>query len=273
MSQGGSSERLFFLRRRIAALEAQGGARLSASPPAAQDGPLGALRAALAAGGLAEVVPTRPRDCAAAAGFAFAFASPAARRGLVWIVEDMAAREIGLPYGRGLAAAGLDPRRLALVRTRRGRETLWAMEEALKAGAGAVLAESWIAPAAYDLTASRRLLLAARRGGGLGLLLPLRAAGEAARLASAADARFEAGALPHPAPPARNTLALPTPGPLAWRLRLVKARARLLAGRDSFGWRDLLFDPETCVFADAFPQRVPAPSADRPDLAPRRESA
>ncbi len=151
---------------------------------------------------LCEIIPAHPRAAAAAAGFicALALRAAAARpgAGVVWIAEDMAAREIGLPYGKGLEARDFDPARLVFVKTRSPRETLWAMEEALKSRAVAIVAESWIAPRAYDLTTSRRLLLTARRGGGLGLLLLPRASGEAARLTTAAPLRFEVAASPPP---------------------------------------------------------------------------
>lgn len=289
MSRSGVSERILFLRRRVAAIEANG-----ASPPAQRPGPgpggeedardpLERLLNDAGGGGLTEIVPSRPRDASAAAAFACALAlrAASARPGapLVWIVEDMAAREIGLPYGRGLMAAGLDPARLVLVRVRRPRETLWAMEEALKTSAAAVVAESWMAPRLYDLVASRRLSLAARRGAGAGLLLPLRAAGEAGRLASAASRRFEIAA---PSDPrgrealaafgvlVPNTVLAPTA--FAWRLRVAKARAGPFGAFafDPLLWRDLAFDPQTAVFRHAFPRRLPAPPFDRPAVAPAR---
>lgn len=202
----------------------------------------------LAGDGFAEIVPSRARDGAGAAGFAFALAlravaaRPAGR--LVWISEDMAAREIGLPYGKGLEAAGLDPRRIILARTRNGAETLWATEEALRSPAAVVVAETWTTPHAYGLAVSRRLLLAQRRGGGLGLLLLLRAAGATGRLASAAPLRFEVRSAP-PERAAPENIPPSTPGALAWRLRLAKARSGL-AGRflgeiDPQLWRDVAF--------------------------------
>ena len=224
----------------------------------------------LVAGDLGELVPARPRDAGAAAGFACVLALSAAasrRRGVVWIVEDMAAREIGLPYGVGLKALGLDPARLVLVRTRSGPETLAAMEEALRSRAAATLAESWVAPAAYGLKASRRLLLAQRRGGGLGLLLLLRAGGAAQRLTSAAPVRLEI-ASPPPAPAERP----PPPAPPLWRLRVAKARAGLGGGAagafDPLLWRDVAFNPDKAEL-HAFRERVPALSPDRPALARR----
>ena len=80
-------------------------------------------------------------DAAAAAGFALALAGRCAGPDpLVWIVEDHAASETGLPYRPGLAAHGIDADRLVLVRTADGQATLWALEEALRLGAPAVLA-------------------------------------------------------------------------------------------------------------------------------------
>jgi protein ImuA len=227
---------------------------------------------------LCEIIPAHPRAAAAAAGFicALALRAAAARpgAGVVWIAEDMAAREIGLPYGKGLEARDFDPARLVFVKTRSPRETLWAMEEALKSRAVAIVAESWIAPRAYDLTTSRRLLLTARRGGGLGLLLLPRASGEAARLTTAAPLRFEVAAAP---PPAALGPAAPLPGPMGWRLRIVRARAGLLGPGEIdplawrvLTWRDIVFGSDKAVFQHAFPERLPAFAVDRPDFAGAR---
>ncbi|BBU60327.1 hypothetical protein MSC49_02620 [Methylosinus sp. C49] len=274
MSRSGSSERIVFLRRRIAALEA-GGAPAPAAVP--RDEGLSRLLDP-GRGGLREALPARPTDAAAAAGFAFALALSRLRLrpqgGIVWIAEDMAARELGLPYGRGLQAAGLPPELLVLARTRRPRETLWAMEEALKSGAAVVIAESWADAGAYDLTASRRLALAARRGDCAGLLLLPRAAGAAQRFASAAEARFEIAA---GAPPPRAEGApRPLPGPPIFRLRVVKARG-LVGAFDAQAWRDIVFDHQEAEFHGApfhaLPRRASAAPVDRPALAQKRAFA
>lgn len=273
MTPGKARERIAFLRGRIAALEARE-AQTRRAPPVSARGFFEALPGNLPPGGLNEIVPARPRDAAAAAGFAAALAlrAAAARSGgacVVWIAEDMAAREIGLPYAKGLEALGLDPARLIVVRTRAPRETLWTMEEALKSRAAAVIAESWIAPGAYGLSASRRLALTARRGGALGLLLLLRAFGQGAGLASAAQLRFEVAAAP--APRALPGCGPPLPGPLGWRLRLVKARMGFACGPlDALEPREIFFDPGEGSFRHAFPERLPAEPLDRPDLAPAR---
>ena len=67
----------------------------------------------------------------------------------------------------------------------------WAMEEALKCGApAAVVGEIWNLKG-YSLAASRRLLLAARKGRTPALLILASAYGQAERLSSAAETRFE----------------------------------------------------------------------------------
>src|SRR5437764_25128 len=82
-------------------------------------------------------------------------------------------------YGSGLAAHGLDPRRLVLVQAPRDAEILWAMEEGLRApGIAAVVGEI----GALAAVASRRLQLAAERSGVTALLLRRwRDGGQAAR--------------------------------------------------------------------------------------------
>jgi len=274
MSQGGLSERIGFLRARIAAIEARDGAARPRARPAGSDF-LDALFAGR--GGLAEIFPARPPDVPAAAAFALAMAlrARAARGGgaIVFIVEDFGAREFGLPYGRGLAAAGLDLSRFVLLRARRPQETLWTMEEALKSPAcAAVVAESAVGPRLYDLASSRRLLLAARRGGGLGLLAPQGT--EAARFSSAAELRVEvAAARPHAGEPAQQTPRSARPplapfAPFRWRLRVLKARAGAFGQIDPSQGRDIVFDPEKAAFRHAFPERLPAEAADRPAAAP-----
>ena len=82
-------------------------------------------------------------------------------------------------YGPGLAAHGLDPGRVVLVRASRDAEILWAMEEGLRApGIVAVVGEI----GSFPMVASRRLQLAAERSGITAFLLRRwRDGGQAAR--------------------------------------------------------------------------------------------
>ncbi len=71
---------------------------------------------------------------------------------LAWIAPPY------LPYAPALQAAGIDPARLLFIKTRSARETLWAIEQALRSNAcGAVLA--W--PGKITYPELRRLQLAA----------------------------------------------------------------------------------------------------------------
>jgi protein ImuA len=149
------------------------------------------LQGGLARGALHELAPADPaHQFGAVAGFALALASLAAAGGrdALWIQTDFAAMEAGMPYGPGLDLFGLPLRHLLILRVSRPLDLLWAFEEALKSrGVAAVLAELPESGAAADLTATRRLTLAARAGGGLGLLLRHRPC----PLASAAMTRWQ----------------------------------------------------------------------------------
>ena len=186
--------------------------------------PLDALLAGgLRRGALHEVVAHHKRDDAAAAGFALTVAGRCAGSSpLVWIVEDCAASETGSPYRPGLAAHGIDPDRLILVRTKDARSTLWAVEEALKLRAPAVLAELW-GTKHYGLASSRRLLLAGQAGQGTTILLHTGLAGRGEALSSAAETRFAVAACQSPQLPSAGNRT-PIPGFAAVTVRLLKLR-------------------------------------------------
>ncbi len=217
------------LRRAVADIEALSG-HGPAEKRAVRRLPLmraidGALGGGLADDALHEIVPAEPLDGAAAMGFALAlaarFLSERASAALL-IGEGFAAREMGAPYGPGLVAHGLPLKRLVFVEAPDANAALWAMEEALKSGGpAAVVGELWsLKP--YSLAASRRLLLAARKGRTPALIVLASAYGEAGRLSSAAETRFEIAALPSQKSPAAAGRDLP--GPFACGARLVKAR-------------------------------------------------
>ncbi len=107
-------------------------------------------------------------DSGAGTGFAAALLARLAtpRKPALWILRG---RDL---YAPGLAAYGLTPDRLVAVRAVRAVDTLWAMEEALRCSTlSAVLGEL----EGVDLTASRRLQLAAESSGVTGFLLDLSA--------------------------------------------------------------------------------------------------
>jgi len=227
MSPGGRAEGMARLRRAIAEIEAEA-SRPSERP--ARRLPFArafdsALGGGLADDALHEIAPARPQDGAAAMGFALALAArfinhrPASA---LIIGEGFAAEESGALYGPGLVAHGLTLSRLVFVRAPDAALALWAMEEALKCGAPAVVVGEIWSLKGYSLAASRRLLLAARKGKVPALLILASAYGQAERLSSAAETRFEIAAAPSAAIPAAAGLDLP--GPFACGARLIKAR-------------------------------------------------
>jgi len=97
-----------------------------------------------------------------------------------------------LPYGPGLARFGLPLERLVLVRARKPADLLWAMEEGLRSGRFTAVLGDGIAP---DLTATRRLQLAAEAGGATALLAFPATERRSLRL-SAATTRWRIAACP-----------------------------------------------------------------------------
>ena len=85
---------------------------------------------------------------------------------VLWCVKPGSTSQL---YGPGLAAFGLDVGRLVIVHSRRRADMLWAMEESLRCSSfAAVIGEC---DDAINLTASRRLQLAAEAGGTTGFIL------------------------------------------------------------------------------------------------------
>jgi protein ImuA len=143
------------------------------------------------------------------------------REKLFLVLPTYGLRDYGRPYGHGLRALGLDPRRLILAETTQRKDTLWAMEEALRSRAVAAVAGIIDQ---LDLKTSQRLHLAAADCG-LPLFL-LRPAPSLASLArgggweggSAAATRWRVG----PASAARDRFGLFTCA--RWRLSLERCR-------------------------------------------------
>jgi protein ImuA len=231
MAAGHKAQSMARLRSAIAEIEApsreartEGPLRLTLSP--ALDAALGG---GMAGDALHEIAPAQAGDGAAAMGFALAlaarFAAHLTRPATALLIsEDFCAWETGALYAPGLAAHGIGLNRLIFVRTLDAPALLWAMEEALKSGAAAaVIGEMGSVSRHYSLTASRRLLLAARAGLTPALLVQAGAFGQT--LSSAADTRFEIAAAPsRMLASAGGRLALP--GAPAFAARLLKARLR-----------------------------------------------
>lgn len=169
------------LRERIAAIGSDGRMRALESCAADWTVPLGhaladrILGGGLKRGALHEMRHAEPGDAPAATGFALACVArlgDGGSRPWMWVRQDLAGRETGEPYGPGLAALGLDPSRLVILAAADARDVLRAAEEGVRCPAlAAVLVEPWGDPRALDLTALRRLALAAEESGVPVLLL------------------------------------------------------------------------------------------------------
>ncbi len=118
-----------------------------------------------------EIAASSEAHLPAATGFALGLGALAGNnKHLVWIAEDMALAESGVPYGAGLDAFGLSPQRLITVAAAHRQELMWAMEEALRCHAvGTVIGE--LRHGTLDPVAVRRLSLAASKSGALAFLL------------------------------------------------------------------------------------------------------
>jgi protein ImuA len=142
----------------------------------------------LACGALHEIVPAAENCIAAAFGFIAAVLARLAYP-LLFVMPAYGLRPYrphGRLHGHGLNALGLDPARLILVETTHRKETLWAMEEAVRSTAPAAVAG---VIDTLDLKLSQRLHLAATEAG-----LPLFLLRPAATLeSSAAATRWRVG--------------------------------------------------------------------------------
>lgn len=162
------------------------------------------------------------------------------------------------PCAAGLAELGIDPARLLIIAAPDATALLRAGHEAARCpGLAMVLLESWGALPAYDLTASRRLVLAAEASGVPVVLLRL----EAQPRASAAHSRWAIRAGPSVAPP--SPLAIAPPGPATLAADLLRRRG----GPAQLSW-NLAWDDNDAAFRAA--------SGPRPTIAsgtPRRPAA
>jgi protein ImuA len=252
------------LRRTLAAISTDSGfsvpeQRLTFGAPAVDE----ALEGGMPAGALHEVYAAEGHDGPAASAFALAVMLRAtAGRKIVWVRQDMAARELGEIYPPGLAAFGADPCSILSVQARDAVAALRAGNEALRCPAlGAVAIEIWGMSKAADLTATRRLARAAEKTQTTTLLIRLAAdpvpsaALSRWRVRSASSAAFIADA----------------PGASRFNIELVRHRAGLPPRTFCVEW-----DRDECAFrTPALSRLVAAAAADRPaasDQAPLRRA-
>jgi protein ImuA len=133
----------------------------------------------------------------------------------LWVRHAALDRETGRPYPPGLGEFGLDPAQLILVRAWDALSALQAgLEGARCPGLSAVIIELWGETRAYDLTASRRLALAAKTSGVRVFVARI----AAPPVPSAAETRWQLRGAPS------RALAANAPGNPAFDLTLLRAR-------------------------------------------------
>lgn len=157
---------------------------------------------------LSEIFAGNGRDAGA---IGFSLAQVATDKPFLWIQDGMSILQTGRPYLHGIDADFIH------VEARDAKAALWAMEEGLRCSAlSAVVGEIWGDPRALDFTATRRLAVAAERGGVPAVLLLF----DATPNLSGARMRWHVSSrpsLPHPWDDR-------APGPPVWSLDLFKAR-------------------------------------------------
>lgn len=204
----------------------------------------------MARGRLHEIFAHDAADRSSAAAFTALVADFANGRDApsIWLREDAAQRQACL-YAPGLVALGLDPGNMLLVLLPDPVSLLRAAVDVVRcASIDAVVIELWRQPPALDLTASRRLALAAEASGVTPLLLRL----DAQPAPSAAQTRWHVSAAPS------RAMEAEAPGPPAFHVELLRQR-----GRPEGGCWHLEWNRDRSCFDDAALSRPLFPSASR----------
>lgn len=213
-----------------------------------------ALDGGLVRGRVHELFAAGGEDGASATGFAVMLALRAVgrRSPIFWLRTDEAERIGGRLHGAGLIEIGGDPDSLVLGIAPDNKALLKAAADAARCpGLSALIVECRGQCPALDLTASRRLALAAEQSGVSVLLLRL----EAQPVPSAADTRWLVGAAPS------QSLEAGAPGLPMFEIELLRRRAGPAGMRWRLEWnRDRLqfCDPALSGAVVSLPASRPA---------------
>ena len=240
-----SIDQLAMIRRNLASI-ARG--NLLSSDKRVATGHMGvdvALGGGLARGKVHELFAAEADDGPSATGFAAMLALRTVRRQapIFWLRSDEAGRRGGFIHGPGLVELGGDPDAMVLGRAPDGKALLRSAADAARcAGLQALVVECWGKCPELDLTASRRLALAAEQSGVTLFLLRL----DAEPTPSAADTRWSVSAAPS------HALEANAPGAPMFDLELLRRRA----GPSGMRWR-LEWDRDQIIFREpAYPGAV-----------------
>jgi protein ImuA len=248
-----SVQSLAMIRRKLALIA--GGRPLSgdsriATGHAALDEALGG---GLGRGRVHELFAATGDDAASATGFAAMLALRAVgrRAPIFWLRTDEAERLGGRLHGPGLVEMGGDPDSLVLGIAPDAKALLRGAADAARcSGLSALIVECRGQCPGLDLTASRRLALAAEQSGVTLFLLRL----EAEPIPSAADTRWAVGAAPSQA------LEANAPGAPIFEIELLRRRA----GPSGMRWQ-LEWNRDRLIFREpALPGAVVSLSSRRP---------
>lgn len=199
-----SDTSLAMLRHRMATIERQhrpeGTVALGEAVATGHEAIDTALGGGLVRGRLHELFAAGVDDGPSAAGFATMLA---VRFGgeLIWLRQDRAEKRSGRLYAHGLSELGLDPAKVIMVLVDQPLHLLRAAADTIAcSGNGTVIVELWQNPRELDLTASRRLAMAAADAGVALLMLRIDAEPQPSaawtrwRIAAAPSVPFEAHA-------------------------------------------------------------------------------
>ncbi len=245
-------------------------ARPEPAPPPRWASGIASLDAALG-GGLAygrvhEIYTSETGDASAAAGFAVALATGMTKgsRTALWLRSRRCVEQGGVLQASGWAELGGAPGNTLFGVVADSMALLRAAVDALRCAAlGAVIVEGWGRMRELDLTASRRLALAAEKSGVPLLLLRM----DATPVPSAAQTRWQVASAPSHALPGH------APGRPTFDIELLRQRS----GPSGLGWR-LEWNRDQRTFRDAtlsgavVPVPVREPAADTGSGPPRRTS-
>ncbi len=215
----------------------------------------GRLGGGLAAGALHEICAAGEGDHSAASALALLLAMRAGGndKPILWVREDKGERLHGQLYGPGMGELGVDPDRIILVCAPDTLSSLRAAADIAGCMAlAAVVIEPWGAAKALDLTASRRLVLAAEKSGVAAFILR----DNAVAMASAAATRWAVAAAP--------SLVLPgnAPGHCVLALELLRHRGGVAPFSLTLEW-----DRDQQSFREPSLSRAVLPLAERGQMA------
>lgn len=223
------------IKRQIARLERQQPVQSTQRIATGHPGIDTALGGGLVSGRLHDVYAVEPGDAAAASGFVSIIACLGVRQGpIVWLREAGAQARTPL-HPAGLAELGLDPGRLVIVVPKSPLDLLRAAAEVLRCTAvSAAVIELWHQPRVFDLTANRRLMMAAETSGVTALLLRI----AVIPVSGPAQTRWRVAAGP-------SVALAGAPGFPAFDLELIRQRG----GPEGLHWQ-VAWDRDTHAFAN-----------------------